>query len=279
MMELIRAVLLGAIQGLTEFFPISSSGHLVIFQRIFGLAEPEILFGICVHMGTLFAVVVYFRDDIRRMITAIWRETISIATRRRNDKAVDRDPDFKLAMMIIAGSVPTALIGLGFHHIAEALFSSLITVGIALLVTAGLLLGTRGKDAAIIAADSVGGLTWSRAVMIGVVQGMAIIPGISRSGATIAAALYLGVNRDLAGRFSFLLSIPAILGALLLSLTVDGVGTLTLGVIAAGTITAAGVGYLALRVLMPMVRRGRIYYFAPYCAIVGVIIILWGIIG
>lgn len=278
-MEMIRAVFLGAIQGLTEFFPISSSGHLVIFQRIFGLAEPEILFDVFVHVGTLFAVLVYFRGDIRRMVTAVWRAMISIATRKKNAEAIGRNPDIKLAMMIIAGSVPTALIGLGFHRIAETLFSSVITVGVALLVTAGLLVGTRRKDAVVVAAGSVGGLTWGRAVIIGVVQGMAIIPGISRSGATIAAALYLGVNRDLAGRFSFLLSIPAILGALLLSLTADGAGTLSPAVIAAGTITAGGVGYLALRALMPMVRRGRIYYFAPYCAIVGVIIILWGISG
>lgn len=277
-MELLRAIFLGVIQGLTEFFPVSSSGHLVIFQRIFGLAEPEILFDVSVHVGTLVAVLVYFRDDIRRMIGAVRRGLVSAVTRGRQGGAPGHDADFRLAMMIIAGSVPTALIGLGFHGIAEILFSSLTNVGIALLVTAGLLLGTRTK-----AGDAADGpserLTWGRAVIIGVVQGLAIIPGISRSGATIAAALYLGVDRDLAGRFSFLLSIPAILGALLLSLVTETPGTLPIGVIAVGVLAAAVVGYLALSVLMPMVRRGRIYYFAPYCAVVGIGAVLWGLSG
>ena len=164
-------------------------------------------------------------------------------------------------------------------RIAETLFSSLIMVGIALLVTAGLLLGTRGKDGVADTAGSLEAMTWSRAVLIGVVQGVAIIPGISRSGATIAAALYLGVDRDLAGRFSFLLSIPAILGALLLSLTAGMSGTLPPAVIVAGMIVSAVVGYLSLRVLMPMIRRGRLYYFAPYCALVGIGAILWGVSG
>lgn len=275
-MEMIRAIFLGVIQGLTEFFPVSSSGHLVIFQQMFGLEEPEILFDVCVHVGTLVAVLVYFRNDIRRMILAVWRGLVSVATRGQQGEKPGDDADFRLAMMIIVGSVPTAVIGLGFHRIAEILFSSSSTVGIALLVTAGLLMGTRAKDAAAVPS---GGLTWGRALLIGVVQGVAIIPGISRSGATIATALYLGVDRDLAGRFSFLLSIPAILGALLLSLVTETAGTLSIGMIAAGVLAAAGVGYFALSVLMPMVRRGRIFYFAPYCAVVGIAAILWGLLG
>src|SRR6056297_171680 len=142
-MDLLQAVFLGIVQGLTEFFPVSSSGHLVIFQRIFGLEEPALLFDICVHVGTLLAVAAYFYADIIRICRALLRLAAGLAGKQALPAAAGRDPDLWMAAFIAAGSVPTAVLGLGFHQIAHRLFASVFVVGLALLFTAGLLLATR----------------------------------------------------------------------------------------------------------------------------------------
>lgn len=266
-MNWIEAVLLGVIQGLTEFLPVSSSGHLVLFQHLFGLVEPELLFDICVHVGTLAAVLMVFYRDILEMFKTLAR----LPGLRRKAGGVGTlfsdHPECRLMVMIVIGCIPTAVLGVLFATIAEELFGTIWMVGTALLITGTFLWFTQSRKAA---GRPIKEMRLKDAFIIGLVQGMAIVPGISRSGATISAALYLGVDRELAGRFSFLLAIPAILGALVLGLDSDAFETtLPAGTILLGSLAAAVVGYLALVVLLKIVKKGQLYRFAPYCWVVG----------
>jgi undecaprenyl-diphosphatase len=267
-MDPAQAVILGIVQGLTEFFPVSSSGHLVIFQHLFGLREPALLFDICVHVGTLIAVLLYFQAEIGKLLGAVGRYALRLPGKGIRQAAPPDDPHLKMAALILAGSVPTAVLGYGFHQIAGRLFSSLFVVSLALFFTSALLLATR-----FFRSEGTGilGCTLRGAALVGLFQGLAVIPGVSRSGATIAACLMLGLDRDTAARFSFLLAIPAILGALLLSLASGpaGWGAFSAASALLGTAVSAGVGYAALAGLIRIVRNGRLFYFAPYCFLLG----------
>ncbi|MDA3898576.1 MAG: undecaprenyl-diphosphate phosphatase [Desulfobacteraceae bacterium] len=274
-MDLMQAIILGAIQGLTEFFPVSSSGHLVIFQQMMGLKEPVLIFDISVHVGTLAAIVVYFFNDIIRIFKSFLRSASCRLSGQSEKLSKVEISDTRMAWMLVAGSLPTAMIGFGMHMVSGVLFSSLTIVGVSLLVTGGILLGTRWMNQE---TEQGLDLTIKQALLIGTVQGLAVIPGISRSGSTIVAGLFLGVNRDIAIRYSFLLSIPAILGALVLQLFTDasGAGNISLVVIAAGLLTSLIVGYAALSLLVKMVQKGHLYFFTPYCFTLGVIAIIVG---
>ena len=266
-MNLTEAVLLGAVQGLTEFLPVSSSGHLVLFQNLLGLKEPLLAFDISVHVGTLFAVVIYFFKDIIGILKALARWLAVLPDRQAASALLAQDREIRIALLIVTGSIPTAILGLLFKEIAETLFSSVTIVGATLIITGIVLWGTRrfGK-----AGHGIRQFTVKKSFAIGVIQGLAIIPGISRSGSTIAAGLYLGLDRETATRFSFLLSIPAVAGAGLLG-TGDLVGqdNLPTMIIATGTLVSCIVGYASLKLLVWMVSRGRLHYFTPYCVVVG----------
>ena len=267
-MNWIEAVVLGIVQGLTEFLPVSSSGHLVLFQHLFGLVEPELLFDICVHVGTLAAVLVVFYRDILLMLSTLVRLPGLLRTAGGFGALLSDHAEFRLIAMILLGCLPTAVLGIIFAKIAEQLFGTVWLVGIALLVTGTFLWFTQRQNST---GRPIKTMRLSDALIIGLVQGLAIVPGISRSGATISAALYLGVDRELAGRYSFLLAIPAILGALVLGLDSEAFHTqLPLATILAGSLTAAVVGYSALLVLLKMVKKGQLHRFAPYCWLVGV---------
>lgn len=274
MMEPIQAMILGAVQGITEFLPVSSSGHLVLFQHLFGLKHAELFFDISVHMGTLGAVIIFFRKEIGAILSSLYRTATGLGKKEISFRESWNDPEVKLALLIVIGSIPTAIIGLLFHRIADQLFSSVFLVGITLVITGIVLWGTRRSAAE---GREISGFTVSSALMIGIVQGMAILPGISRSGSTIAAGLYLGLDRSVAARFSFLLSIPAIVGAEILGLK-DLEGSLLPDTVTAiGTVTAFVVGYLSLAMLMYIIKRGRLYLFAPYCWLVGAaaLVVVW----
>ncbi|MBC2714720.1 MAG: undecaprenyl-diphosphate phosphatase [Desulfobacteraceae bacterium] len=274
-MELMQAIILGGIQGLTEFFPVSSSGHLVICQQMMGLKEPILLFDISVHVGTLAAIVIYFFNDIISIFKSLVR-SVSFRLRGQGGQFSNAETnDIKMAWLIVAGSLPTAVIGFGFHMISHVLFSSMIIVGVSLLITGGVLLGTRWINQE---KESGSDLSIKQALLIGTVQGLAVIPGISRSGATISAGLFLGVNRDIAIRYSFLLSIPAILGALVLQISTDssGAGNVSLGIIATGLVTSLIIGYASLSVLVKMVQKGHLYFFTPYCVVLGGVVLIAG---
>lgn len=267
-MKWIEAVILGVVQGLTEFLPVSSSGHLVLFQHLFGLVEPELLFDICVHVGTLVAVLAVFRRDILELLKTLVRVPGLIRAGGGIRTLFNSNPDFRLMVMIVLGCIPTAILGALFAKMAEQLFGTVWLVGVALLITGTFLWFTRRYKGV---GRNVTEMRLKDAFIIGLVQGLAIVPGISRSGATISAALYLGVDRELAGKFSFLLAVPAILGALVLGL--DGAAfqtSLPAGKILAGSLVSAAVGYAALVFLLKLVRKGQLHHFAVYCWLVGI---------
>jgi len=275
-MNLPEAILLGIVQGLTEFLPISSSGHLVLFQRLFGLREAELFFDIAVHVGTLVAVLAVFWRDVAAIAKALLQLCLLIPDREAIREKWRTDPHVRLGLFVAVGSIPTAVLGLLFHRIAEELFASVSIVGWMLMVTGLLLWSTRrrNRDAAGSGSRSP---TVVLALIIGIVQGLAIIPGISRSGSTIGTAILLGLDRELAARFSFLLAIPAISGAALIGLK-DFQNTPHSPLLFAllGAIASCLVGYLALRYLIHLVRRGQLHYFAPYCWIVGIVAVVAG---
>lgn len=274
-MTLTEAVLLGVVQGLTEFLPVSSSGHLVLFQNLLGMQEPLLAFDISVHVGTLIAVVIYFFRDIVAIVKAFAKWLTVLPDKQAAAGLMAGDREVRMALLILTGSVPTAVLGLLFKEVAETLFSSVAIVGVTLIITGAILWSTRWISSR---GHGIRRVTVKSSLAVGCVQGLAIIPGISRSGATIAAGLFLGLDRETAARYSFLLSIPAVAGAGLLGakdlLEQNG---LPLMVIAAGTLSSCLVGYASLKLLVWMVRRGRLHFFAPYCGLLGAGVLLFSI--
>lgn len=259
----LQALLLGIVQGLTEFLPVSSSGHLVLSQAIFGedfkFKDMAVAFDLVLHLGTLLPVLYFYRKDLVRIVRSYLTPSPSEGGGLVN--WLKADDARWLAAMVVVGMVPTAMIGLLLKDTFEQLFHSPQAVCIALIVTGALLLSTRFTGGG----ARGGALTLGVALAIGVAQGLAITPGISRSGSTIAVALLLGLDRDLAARFSFLLSIPAILGAAIL-VSKDGVSIPSGagGALLIGFLASVVVGYLALVMLVALVRRGGLHNFTYY---------------
>jgi len=255
-MDTFHAILLGLIQGLTEFLPVSSSGHLAIAQHFLpGFEQPGLLFDVLLHFATTMAVVIYFRKDIWQLLTCFFRS---------DPYAVD---DRHTVWMIILGSIPTAVIGLSGKDFFEGLFENLLVIGCMLLLTALLLIVAEKarKDGRGLAQLKV-----NDALLVGVVQGLAIIPGISRSGSTIACLLLRNIDGEAAARFSFFLALPAICGAMLLSLKdLQQVSSSEFPAYVLGALIAFGSGLFAIRWLMYVVRRRRLVGFAVYCLLVG----------
>jgi undecaprenyl-diphosphatase len=275
-MQALKAVILGIVQGLTEFLPISSSGHLVLLQNLFGLTEPELLFDVVLHCGTLLAIVIVFRQEVLSLVYEFFRLPKSLWGHGTAGRSWRYRPHFRMLVLIIVGSVPTAIIGLGFKDVFESLFGSTLAVGIALLVTGLVLFCTRWVGAR---GRGIDGFRARDALVVGLAQGLAITPGISRSGFTISAGLFLGLDRELAARYSFLMSIPAILGALVLELRearAGAFGAIDLGL---GFFAALVAGVFALIVLMKLVEQGRLHWFAGYCWLVGSIVIVLSLRG
>ena len=275
-MNFVEAIILGIIQGLTEFLPVSSSGHLVLMQQFLGLKEAELLFDVCVHLGTLAAVGIVFNREIKDIVTALLRLFATAGKKDRALSAIESDPELKMVLLIVIGTIPTAILGLAFSGIADRLFSSVLIVGLMLMVTGTLLWLTRWT----IKPDRLSGvdcLNLKSAFLIGIVQGLAIIPGISRSGSTISIGLLLHIERETAARYSFLLSIPAIVGAGLFGLR-NGLSEtdLSIKVLLVGTVTAAIVGYIALRALLQVVKKRSLHMFAPYCWLIGLVALVFG---
>ena len=275
-MEPLQSVMLGIIQGLTEFLPVSSSGHLVLLQNLFGITEPELLFDISLHVGSLMAIFIVFYQEIRNILQALLRLPALIKSSGNLKSLFADNEEIRISALILVGSIPTAILGILFHKIADQIFGAVWIVGAMLLVTGTLLWFTRQMS---IEGRPLIKVSIRDALLIGLMQGMAIMPGISRSGATISVALFLGMNREVAGRYSFLLSIPAILGALILGLNSTTIQTDIPGkIILLGTFTAGIVGYIALKVLLRMVKQGQLYYFAPYCWLLGAATLLWSLL-
>jgi undecaprenyl-diphosphatase len=278
-MTTIEIMFLGIIQGLTEFLPVSSSGHLVLFRNLIGFKEPEILLDCVLHLGTLVAVCITFRSDLADMVRDAGRFVLhSLKGRLREALTViglsstrERSQG-SFIWWVFIGSIPTAFIGLWFKKPLESFFESVSMVGIMLVTTGCLLLITKVIPKAYESRREIGLLV---ALVIGISQGLAIIPGISRSGTTIAFGLLLGLRRDVAGRFSFLLAVPAILGATALQLVDKDLQSVAFSSLVFGFASAMFIGLLALKFLMFVVNKGNLYYFAPYCWAVGVLALVW----
>jgi len=277
MRELLTYVLLGAIQGATEFLPVSSSGHLAAAKRILGVEAPGLLVEACLHLGTLLAIVAVFRKEIAALLV----DTLKggrLLLKGRRELIASRAPMFPMAVAIVVGTVPVAVAGLSpLYDVVERISQDMRTSGLLICATGVMLLLSRCAPPG--RAASVGPL---KAVGIGLAQAVALVPGISRSGATITAGYFLGIERRLAARFSFLLAAPALVGAMVLEtgklLAAGGVeesgAALTGGHavgLACGTLVAAAVGWLCLRWLFAVVARGRLHWFSAYCVPVGIV--------
>ncbi len=263
-MGVLKAIGLGILQGLTEFLPVSSSGHLVLAQQLFpsGVESP-LAFDVVVHVGTLLSVLAYFRKDLGAMI----RSSIPGA-------APPEDYLGRWVWLLALATLPIVAVAVAFSDAVDAAFHSTVAVGPALWLTASALViasrlspGTRGGAA----------LTWRDAVIIGLFQAMAVVPGVSRSGLTIVGGLLAGLERETAARFAFLLSVPAIIGATLFN--IDSIGALyaeEAAALVAGLLAAAITGWIAIEVMMRAVRVGRLVPFALYCFVVGGLTLLVG---
>ena len=208
-MNILQALWLGVLQGVTEFLPISSSGHLVLGKAILGVHTEGVAYEVFVHFGTFLAILTVFWGDVWKILVAVGH-VLRHPSADNWSLSYREDPFFRVGILILLGTIPVVVVGLFLEHEIEAAFSNPLLVSVALLVTGTLLLGTRW----IRPQDTRFGVV--RAFVIGLAQAFAILPGISRSGSTIAAAMYAGVERSEAARFSFLLVLPAILGATVL---------------------------------------------------------------
>ncbi|WP_457551341.1 undecaprenyl-diphosphate phosphatase [Desulfobacula sp.] len=275
-MELYQGIILGIIQGLTEFLPVSSSGHLVLGQAFFGIVQSQLTFDIYVHMGTLLAVLVVYFSDIMAMISSLFNFFSRAISFKPIAHLLSEDKNLQLAFLIVIGSIPTALIGLAIKQFEHILFASQVLVGFMLILTGTLLWLSRNFY---FSESNATRFNIKKAVYIGISQGIAVIPGISRSGTTIAVGMFLGLDRHTAAKFSFLLSIPAIVGAQILSIkdtmqTGMAIDPVTIYATIASFIT----GLIALKLLLKLVHSGRFHLFAPYCWIIGSLVLLSKII-
>lgn len=275
----LQAIIMGLVQGLAEFLPVSSSGHLVLSKFILG-AElgTSALFEILLHVGTLLAVFVFYWKDVLNLIKEglllIKDSFLFVFKRKKFDLYLER----KMVVFIIVASIPTAILGLLMEAFLEDLFlSSVVAVGFALLVTGTMLMLIRKMPKSDKTLEEMKGRD---AFTIGLIQGIATIPGISRSGSTVTVGLFCGLDKEFAFRFSFLMSIPSILGAAVLKMMDVNIADLTAnaGPYAVGMIVAAVVGYASIRWLKNLIQKDQFHYFGYYCLAVGLISIVYGIL-
>ena len=263
------AILLAVIQGLTEFIPISSSGHLAVTQYFLGFPEPPVAFDVVLHLGTLAAVLVFYRKDVVSIFLQLRRPFQLIRPDWHSD-----NPGKLLALLIIA-CIPTAVMGALLKNRVESAFSSVIYIGAGFLLSGFIMISTikqRKNSRTLVEMNA------KDAFLIGTMQGVALFPGVSRSGSTISAALLLGISPELAGRFSFLLSIPAVLGAVVLeSKAIEAQIGNAHNLILYGTsgVLAGVIGYLSIGPLIRILRASRFHYFALYCWMIGLILLLY----
>lgn len=285
-MLVLQAFVLGLVQGLTEFLPVSSSGHLQAVPFLLGWASGSLAFDVALHVGTLLAVVTFFRTDLLAIARALLRP---------RDGSTEARGARRLLVVLAVASVPAALVGLLARDAIGAAFDEPLVVAAALVVTALLLwsaerrwtrLGTTEHAADDHAAVGVelDGLTWSRVVGVGAAQAFAILPGISRSGATIAAGMALGLTRGAAARLSFLMLLPVTVGAALVTLPELGTpepGAIAFdaSTIALGVIVSAVSGYLAIRFLIAFVARRRLTVFVPYVLVLAGVLATAALLG
>lgn len=262
-MPFLHAVVLGAVQGLTEFIPISSSGHLVLVPEALGWGQPGLTFDILLHVASLLALVTYFRAELIELVGGLFSG--NRASRR-------------LFALLAVGTIPAAVAGLLLNDYFERAFDDAKSSAIQLIITAAILVGAelvhRRHSAKREKLRTIADLNAGDAGMIGIAQAVAILPGISRSGSTIAAGLGLQMERDDAARFAFLLAIPALFGAALVKLPDMGSGQLTGGAAIGGFIASLVTSYIAIAGLIRYLKNRTLYPFAAYCVVAGILFYL-----
>ncbi|MBX7232128.1 MAG: undecaprenyl-diphosphate phosphatase [Bdellovibrionales bacterium] len=271
-MSIVDAIILGLVQGLTEFLPISSSGHLVIAQYLLGLPTQDVAFDVALHVGTLFSIFTIYFSLLKKVLVKglLSRDLFKL-----------KNLESRLIFMVLVASVPTAFIGLVFRHQLEAMFSDMKSLGICFILTGVILYLTRFmKSDTTWTKDSLKSLTGVekitsvKAFLIGTAQGLAIIPSISRSGTTIITGLYLGLPGPTVAMFSFIMSLPAIAGAALLELKDIPLTSARWEIIAIGVFTSYLSGLLGLLTVLKVIRKGRLELFTGYLILLGVWV-LW----
>lgn len=268
-MDIIQAIILGMVQGLTEFLPVSSSAHLVIVPELLG-AKSSLAFDTLLHVGTLVAVIGYFWKDILAMIKA-FLSSLKDLFRGKFKEGVKEDPFKRMTWLVLVGTIPAGLMGVLLKDQFESLFNSITAVGFFLLITGVILWAAEfiSRKTSDKKGKQIKEVSFTNSLVIGLFQGFAIAPGISRSGSTIAASLFSGLERKLAARYSFILSIPAILGAALIQ-TKDIVSfDSNIGVLISGFLSAMIFSYLAVKFMMRYIQKHSLVIFSYYCWIVG----------
>ncbi len=275
-MSYFEAVILGLVQGLAEFLPISSSGHLALIQQCFGISDDKVLlFAVLLHVGTLISVFIVYWKDIWELIVELCLTIKDLCT-GKGLRLAER-PVRKLGVMIIVATIPTAIIGLLFNDFFDSLYTSVIPIGVGLIITGFLLVfaermgeGNRGIQQ----------MNFRNAIFIGLVQGVAICPGISRSGSTLFGSLICNLDRKFAVKFVFLISIPSILGSAVLEAPAAieaGVTAADVGPILVGMLVAAVSGLIAIKTMIKIVSDKKLSYFSYYVWALGLIVVLYGI--
>lgn len=274
-MSYIQALILGLVQGLAEFLPISSSGHLALLQNIFGIEEGVLFFTVMLHLGTLISLFIVYWKDIWELLKEFVLTIKDLVTFK--GLCLEGNDTRKLGVMIIVTTFVTGLIGIFFEDFFESLYSSCVAIGIGLIFT-GLLMFVSEKIGR--HNRGIDRMNYRNAIFIGLMQGVAICPGVSRSGSTLMGGLTCGFNRELAVKYAFLISIPTILGSFILELKEalgDGLDTTLIGPTAVGVVVAAVSGLFAIKAMIKIVSKEKLKYFSYYVWAVGAFAIIYGL--
>src|SRR3990172_7512399 len=253
-MTVVQAFLLWVVQGLTEFLPVSSDGHLVISQRLLGLTQPLVAFDVILHSATLVAILIYFFKDFFRLTPRLW-------------------------WYLVMASIPTAIVGLLVEPVIDTLFGSLAVVTVSLFVN-GLFLISTTRLLQRRSVNELKQLKFSQALAVGLIQPVALLPGFSRSGSTVTIGLWAGMSKEAAFRFSFLLAVPALIGAQIVQFNNGNIlRELPLFSVGVGFIAALVTGIIAIKVLDVVIRAAKLHYFGFYCVGLSFLVALWAIVG
>lgn len=269
-MTILQSIIIGLVQGIAEFLPISSSGHIAILQYFFKINEGNLFYSIMLHFSTGLSVILVFRKDFLGLIKAFF----SLINKLIKKKKLQLNNIYeKLLLLIIVATIPTVILGLLAKDFFEQAYTNMFYVGVSLIIT-GFLLFVSEKYSK--SKHNLKQLPFYKAAIIGIFQGFAIMPGISRSGSTIVGALFVGLNKKDAARFSFLLSIPAIFGGLILELLDFNTTNVILNFnLIIGMIVSFIFGIIAIKVLLKIIEKGKLFYFSIYVWILGIFLLTY----
>ena len=275
-MDIFQGIIIGIVQGLTEFLPVSSSAHLIFIQNILGV-ESSLAFDVFLHLGTLLAVMWFFRGDIYRMLKALWLSLGDIIQGKFRE-GFYTDPYKRLAWYVILATIPVGIVGILFEDTVDSLFSGALYVpAFFLFVTGTILYLSQRMNTGTINFNNIGK---KEALFMGLGQACAVLPGLSRSGTTIAAGLVADLDKEFAAKFSFILSIPAILGAFVVQLKdIGGALNVDFLPIFLGFIAAFIAGYIAIKWMLDLIQNKNLDIFAYYCWVVGIVVFMGSVVN